>query len=926
MEKISLKGLWAVRTDEEENGLALNWAAEKIKKEFELEIPGCIQQVDFLSEKFPPHNDMRNGYLGTYFLEKEFEIAKVGKDGHIRIHFSGIAPTCHIWINGRYAAKNIFGIGHIDIDITDLVIKGKNRVTVAVTEQYSSLISGMRFCGMNWSGIYSEAYIYSAGKVNLSDCYISYKNSKAHVKGFLSGKTGEIVKLTVKIDDRIFKKELTLQRNSEEFSIEIRTDGLKRWSYRSPELVNVTVLAEDENGNLSEDSFKTGLRELEIKGSRITVNGLPTFLKGTGSEYYSPTIAPLTDKGIIERRYKALIDHGFNFYRCHTYIPTDEEMSIADEMGIMLDVEFGLVSNFNKTTPVEKGFEMLEKFIRNSRRHPSVVIYSLGNEGSQLMVESQIERNKAKLGYKIIKENTDNQLAIPCFGLQGELPDIPSDIETPHLWSEDFRISYDGLTDIPWEYLEKTTHSKPAVVHEYGKFGVWPSVKEEKDCKVESGIKSDHGTQAHNWLKQNGLADMEDTLIGNSRKSAISFSKIILEEARRQPFISGYALWTFFRRSGSNAGLSDDCGINYNGNPEIFKNGVNAEIAVLIDRGFQNRALQCNIKQNIRFTLSNFSDKKSSGTLCIKLLCGKEIIFEKCDLVFADIGETKSVSDFEFTVGEEFSDKKLQIKAEFSSDCGIYSNSWDFWAFDVSVDYSKVFLHISDINLFKSLKKIFPNAQRLSSVDSVIIGCRSWKNPTLAKTAEMFSDVPVITDVYDGVIKECVENKLKVIILDSGKLPESWFLPPICPDLGDRDTGRFFTSFRAGWDRGNLVTVVKNDKLLGTFPNDGYCDLQFYDNIQGSKILRPESIASEFKSETENIIESFSKIPVESSEKIIVQDPNAIKEQETSSKVTFNARVQGYLLKVKKNAVVSTLKLTDNPSGISLLKNILKNI
>lgn len=926
MEKISLNGLWAVRTDEEENGLALNWAAQEIKKEFELKIPGCIQQVDSLSEKFPPHNDMRNGYLGTYFLEKEFEIEKVSKGEHIRIHFSGIAPTCHIWINGRYAAKNIFGIGDIDLDITDLVNIGKNRVTVAVTEQYASLITGMRFCGMNWSGIYSEAYIYSEGNAHLSDCYISYKNSKAFAKGFLSGKTGETVKLTVKLNDKVFKKEIVSDGEAREFSVEVNIDGLKHWSYRDPQLIDVTVQAEDENGNISENSFKTGLRELEIKGSRVTVNGLPTFFKGTGSEYYSPTIAPLTDRDIIARRYKALIDHGFNFYRCHTYIPTDEEMSIADKMGIMLDVEFGLVSNFNKTTPVEKGFEMLEKFIRNSRRHPSVIIYCLGNEGSQLMVESPIERNKAKLGYKIIKENTDNQLAIPCFGLQGELPEIPSDIETPHLWSEDFRISYDGLTDIPWEYLEKTTNSKPAVVHEYGKFGVWPSVKEEKDCTVNSGIKSDHGTQAHNWLKQNGLADIEDALIENSRKSAISFSKIILEEARRQPFICGYALWTFFRRSGSNAGLSDDCGINYNGDPDIFKNGANSEIAILIDRGFQNRALQCNINQKVNFTISNFSDKNSSGTLSVKLLCGKEVISEKSDLVSAEIGETKKVLDFEFTVGNEFADKKLLIKAEFNSNCGSFSNSWDFWAFDISVDYSKVFLHISDINLFKSLKKIFPNAQRLSSVDSVIIGCRSWKNPTLAKTAEMFSDIPVITDVYDGVVKECIDNKIKVLMLDSGKLPQNWFLPPICPDLGDRDTGRFFTSFRAGWDRGNLVTAVKNDKLLGTFPNEGYCDLQFFDNIQSSKILRPESIASEFNCKTENIIESFSKIPVENSGQIIVQDPNAIKEQETSEKVTFNARVQGYLLKVKENVVVSTLKLTDNPSGISLIKNIIKNI
>lgn len=924
MEKISLNGIWKLRTDSEENGLAQNWASEPIKDEYELKIPGCIQQLDELKDEFPPHNDMRNGYLGTYFLEREFELPRLGENEHIRLHFSGVAPSCHIWVNGSYAAKNIYGLNSINIDITELVKSGLNRVTVAVTEQYASLVTGMRFCGMNWSGIYSEACVYVESSARVENSYISYVGGAACCEGLLFGEKGSRVKLNVQIGGNSAETEITLNGESEEFCVPVSTEGLPLWSYRSPELVDIRVTATDKFGNSSVEEYKTGLREIKTKGNRITVNGVPTFFAGTGSEYYSPQIAPLTDRQIITNRYSAIKKHGFNFYRCHTYVPTDEEMSIADEMGIMLDVEFGLVSNFNKTTPEDKGFEMLKQFILDTRRHPSVFIYCLGNEGSQLMVESVIERNKAKLGYKLIKENTKNQLAIPCFGLQGELPEIPSDLETPHLWSEDFRLSYDGLTDIPWKALEETTNGKPALIHEYGKFGVWPSVKEERDCTVPFGIKSDHGTQAHNWLKKNGLEGIEQRLISNSRKSAISFSKIILEEARRQPYVSGYALWTFFRRSCCNAGLSDDCGINLNGDPDIFKNGINADVAVLMNRGFQNRALECNIRQSLDFSLSNFSDCDVSGTLAVTLTCGGAVIAKKSKKTSAEMGETKTALTFNFSVPEKYGNKKLLITAVFESENKTARNEWDFWAFDTAVDYTELYLHTEDINLFRALKKIFPNAERLSSVDSIIIGCRSWKNPRLAKTAGRDKSIPIITDVYDSVIKECIKNGNKVIILDSGRLPENWLLPPICPDLGDRDTGRFFTSFRAGWDKGNLVTLVENDKLLGDFPNDGYCDLHFYDVMQAARIMRPESINKEFGG-AQNIIESLSKIPVVKDDEIIVQDPNAIKERSDTAKVSFNARLQGYLVRAGKNVVISTMKLTDNPSGIALIKNIVNN-
>ena len=172
------------------------------------------------------------------------------------------------------------------------------------------------------------------------------------------------------------------------------------------------------------------------------------------------------------------------------------------------------------------------------------------------------------------------------------------------------------------------------------------------------------------------------------------------------------------------------------------------------------------------------------------------------------------------------------------------------------------------------------------------------------------------------MVKACIQNGCKVLLLDSGRLPKDWMLPPIKPELGERDTGRFFASFRAGWDKGNLVTVVNDDPLLGAFPQEGFLDLHFYDMVQSARIMKPEIIRQELGAQPKRIIVSLSKIPAEAGAESVVQDPNAIKEQKQAVKKSFNAREQGYFLKLHDRLAVCTLKLTDNLAGLALLKEI----
>ena len=925
MEKITLNGIWDIRIDPEENGLAEHWAAEPIKAETQIPIPGCVQQLDFYNEQFPPIHDKRNSFLGTHFLEKIVSLTKEQAAQRVRICFQGVLPTCHLWINGEYVNKNIMGLNKIYLDITEYVKEGDNRITVAITEQYTSLVLGLRYNELAWAGIYSECYLEIGGAMRIVDEYISFKDGEAAVCGSIINDGEDFAgDIDITVDKLSVTAKIAVKSGEKkEFCVPIDATDLPRWSYRHPSLFDVKIVCAG-----TEKTFKTGLRDITMNKERIFINGEPTFFKGTGSEFFSPSICSVSKRDILLGRHNAIKAYGFNFFRYHTHVPTEEELCVADELGLMVSIEFGLITNFNKTLPYDLGLEMWEKYILQTRKHPSLLVYCAGNEGSQFLVDNRIYRNRATAAYNLVKKNTNNQLCIITFGMQSEVPEIPNDFETPHLWSESFKWAYDGLTDIPWDDLARINKDKPCVIHEYGKFGVWPSRKEEADTTLADGMMPDHATQAYDWLKRNGLEHLEEKLVKNSRKQANRLDRTALEEARRQPYVSGYALWTFFRRTYCNAGLSDDLGINLNGETELFTQGCNADVAILMERGFMDRAIPCGIEQSVGITISNFSEGTTDGVLKIALTCdGKEITSTSLNCKL-DAGVTQEQTKFIFTVPKEYNKKKLALKADYTFANGESHNSWDFWSFDTTAEDKIVYLHTQDITLYRALKKVFPKAQRLSSVDSIIIGCRSWREQQLVQTASLTPETLIIADVYDDVVKGCIENGNKVLILDDGKLPDEWMQPPVYEDLtGDRDTGRFYNNFRACWGSGNLVSIIDdNNPLLGDFPQDGYCDFHFYDMVHTARSMKIKDLENIFGKPAEKVISSIAKVRAVALPESIFQDPNAIKEQDIIKVPTFNGREQGYLLKFGDKVAVTTLKLSDNPAGIGLLKNLVEQM
>ena len=652
MERISLNGAWRARLDPENIGLAAGWAQSAIQADCLAPVPGCIQRVAELAQAYPPQNGLRNGYKGTWFLETNLLLPEL-QGRNVYLHIGGAAPACHLFLNGQYVGRHIYTLCPWEENVTRFVCAGENRLTIAVTEDYSLMYAGSRFRGLDWSGIYGEVYAWLGGAVRLQDVYLSERGIEGCAAN--DGAEGFSGTLRAEVCGQRVERFMQIAAGAREtFLLPVDTDPLPRWTPEHPRLVELCLRINGE-----ETRVTTGFRTLKAQNGRIYLNDAPLFLAGAGEEYESLDISPLMDENVIRRRFSALKAHGFCFYRYHTHAPSEAELRMADEMGLLVGAEFGLVSNFHKTLPVEKCLEMLPRYVRATRWHPSLFCYCLGNEGSQLMVESAAEREKARVGYELIRQNTRNQFALACFGMQGELPEVPNDIETPHLWSDNFLFAYDGLSRVPWDLLGGTSLGRPCVLHEYGKFGVWPSMRDQEALNAHKGILQDFASQARMALREHGLLEQEERFIDNSRRQCGAITRLILEEARRQACLSGFVLWSFFRGGSRNTGLCDDTGAHYDGDPAVFRQGCNAPVALLMDRGFQGRALPCYIPQRVGISLSNFSARDVRGMLQVSLLCEGQTVAEAHAEVSANSGETKEVLAFHFSVSGEYQGKNL---------------------------------------------------------------------------------------------------------------------------------------------------------------------------------------------------------------------------------------------------------------------------
>jgi beta-galactosidase len=339
--------------------------------------------------------------VGSY--RRDFELPASWQGRRIFITFEGVDSAFFLWINGQKVGYSVNSRNPAEFDITEYVKPGKNVVAVEVYK-YSSGTWLEDQDMWRLSGIFRNVYIWSAPQVHIRDFFVKtgldqqYRDAivevTAKVKNY--SKTYKPQRrLTVTLYDARGKAVpgATGQANvpalnpGEEVTVKVSfcVTNPAKWTAETPNLYT-TVLALEDGRETEWLSARTGFRKIEIKGRQLLVNGVPIKLKGVNRHEHWPDVGHAITEEQMIRDLVLLKQGNCNHVRTAHYSNCPRWYELCDEWGIWVLAEancecHGYDGRFDnepkmKAAIIDRNVANVENF----KNHPSVIIWSLGNE------------------------------------------------------------------------------------------------------------------------------------------------------------------------------------------------------------------------------------------------------------------------------------------------------------------------------------------------------------------------------------------------------------------------------------------------------------------------------------------------------------------------------------------------------------------
>ncbi len=349
--------------------------------------------------------------VGNFFYQKTINCEDV--NGSIYIHFEGVQNAASVWVNDVYLGRHEGYSTPFDMQIPQGVLKnGENSIVISVSNHRLLGYDNQPISGLT-SRAACECTGGITGDVELRVYHCGLRDAAVIIsKDCKTARVDVETVSDVKFTWSVYDEDQCIKSGEADGNFSFDTEGMETWSPESPKLYRLELNCE---GNILARNF--GVRRILSKGKTFYLNGYPYFLRGVCEHcYYPETVHPNHDLSFYRHVVRTLKELGFNFIRFHTYIPAEEYMQAADELGMVMHVE----------TPNNTTYEEFLQVVKFCRRHTSVIIYCGGNELQ--LYDHFIAHHERCAEY--VHENTDSMF-VPmsalrgldyCFTLEPDLP------------------------------------------------------------------------------------------------------------------------------------------------------------------------------------------------------------------------------------------------------------------------------------------------------------------------------------------------------------------------------------------------------------------------------------------------------------------------------------------------------------------------
>ncbi len=334
-------------------------------------------------------------YPGTSvgWYRRVFELSPSDAGKRITIEFDGSYRETMVVFNGFYIGRHSGGYDPFSFDVTDFATLGGRNVLLVRVDATSS--DGWFYEG---AGIYRHVWLvktnpvhvkqwgtFVAAKVDSGKATLALKTEVKNHSG--KAQNTRVVSTVVDPDGKPVAKDATAEKalgsgDEQEFTQEIAVSRPHLWSLEERNLYK--LLTEVRVGGEIVDRYETsfGIRSLRFDPENgLFLNDKPVKLKGTCNHQDHAGVGAAVPDAVQSFRVRKLQEMGCNSIRTSHNPPTVELLDACDQLGMLVFDETRMMSS----NP--EGLDQFENLVRRDRNHPSVFMWSMGNEEGQANTE-----------------------------------------------------------------------------------------------------------------------------------------------------------------------------------------------------------------------------------------------------------------------------------------------------------------------------------------------------------------------------------------------------------------------------------------------------------------------------------------------------------------------------------------------------------
>lgn len=387
-----------------------NWSEIDVPANWELQGFGIpiYTNITYPFPNNPPFIGANNP-VGTY--RREFEIPAHWTGQQVILHFGSISGCAFIYLNGKQVGMSKVAKSPAEFNITSYLRQGSNTLALQVFRWHDgSYLEDQDFWRL--SGLEREVFLYAQPNLAVSDFFIRAGLDRTYTDGLFSvalslrnfGKqTPAKGTVSVQLQDHagntIYEESQRYQWNGDsiqKLAFKATIARPKQWTAETPYLYDCIIALKPDNGQIVYTGAKTGFRQVEIRGGQLLVNGVAITVKGVNRHEHDDRKGHVPTRELMLKDIRLMKQFNINAVRTSHYPNDPLWYKLCDQYGLYLVDEANIESHgmgVEFQGPYDKSrhpayrpewrnahLDREQRLVETDKNHPSVIIWSLGNE------------------------------------------------------------------------------------------------------------------------------------------------------------------------------------------------------------------------------------------------------------------------------------------------------------------------------------------------------------------------------------------------------------------------------------------------------------------------------------------------------------------------------------------------------------------